>query len=226
MRSPAFSFVPGEDWIPPGSGSELDPEPDPEPEPELDIILQGEQNYTAILTMSEELKPQTVVADNFTLYNAAKKLEIEEALYKPETKQVFLKLAETSLSSSSCTVKMNNVQSLTGATVSNPMAIDVQSEHFCNMFGMSVKSIQLFHGSEQVINPVKGEALSIVVTVVNAGNSAKSGTLRVYLSDSPESDLCDTKSITLEKGFMDSYRFDLPGGIVDGQTGTICSEII
>ena len=216
MRSPAFNLSGGTGW---------QPEPEPEPEPEPDIVFQGEQDYTAILTMSEALKPQTVVAENFSLCNNGEELEIQEALYRPETKQVFLKLSKMALSSPDCTVSMKDVCSLAGEVVTEPTGIKLQSEQFCNVFGMNVKAIQLFSNDGQIINPVEGEPLAIVVTVVNSGKARKSGTLRVYLSDSPQRNLCEPRTIALEKGFMGKYRFDLPSGIADGQTGTICAEL-
>ena len=60
MRSPAFSWSVGTTQPP-------EPKPEPKPEPIPDTVYQGEQDYTAVLTMSEALKPQTVVAENFTL---------------------------------------------------------------------------------------------------------------------------------------------------------------
>lgn len=169
--------------------------------------------------------PQTVLADNFKLYNDDEEVEISKAVYEPHTKKVFLELSETALSSPNCTVSMNNVLYLSGTAALTPESIELRSAYDCDMFDMSVESIKLFQRNKQVVDPLADTKLLIVVKVVNASNVEKSGTLRLFLSDLPEKSIAK-RSITLNKGAMAEYRFDLTSGLSAEQTGTICAEIL
>ena len=187
-------------------------------------MTQGSRDWTVALTMSDILLPQTVAKDNFTLYNNGNVVEIDSTVYEPHTKRVFLELSDKALSSPDCTVSMENVLYLSGTAALTPEAIEVKGTYDCDLFDMSVESIKLFQGKEQVVDPVSGTKLSIVVRVLNESNTEKSGTLRIFLSDSPESNIF-RRTVTLPKGAIAEYRFDLPDGLSADQTGTICAEI-
>lgn len=201
-------------------------EPEPEPEPEPVIIPQGEQSYTAVLTMTEDLTPETVVKENFTLTSNGEALEVEEAIYKPQNKTVLLELAPVELANPNCSLAVKNVTHLfSGLSAAGEISFESLYRNFdCDMFGLNVRSMRLYQSRVQVTQLVAGQPFRVEVEVANTSGNAKSGTVQVYFDSTPD-EILSTKEISLSAGEKRTFYFNIDG-VSETQTGTIFAEVV